>query len=101
MARVSRASVRHCRSQAPFWRGTCGEMVVRRMRASVSSARMAVDVRSPALSVWNLLTVTLWPLQYARYFYHVALTAMNMRDANVIYIIAHNVTGCVNDGRVR
>eukprot|EP00965_Chrysotila_dentata_P115485 3816414-Pleurochrysis_carterae.AAC.1 len=49
-ARMSLAMVRHCRSHAPFCRGTCGEMVVSLVPCSNRNSRICLDVRSPALS---------------------------------------------------
>eukprot|EP00965_Chrysotila_dentata_P039330 1307311-Pleurochrysis_carterae.AAC.5 len=73
---MSLAIVRHCRSNAPFCRGTCGEMVVSLALCSNSNWLICLDVRSPALSVCILRTVTLCELQHAMY----CLIALNASD---------------------
>eukprot|EP00965_Chrysotila_dentata_P035362 1176445-Pleurochrysis_carterae.AAC.1 len=62
---MSRAIVRHCRSQAPFCLGTRGDMVVSRTPCWSENSRICFGVRSPALSVCILRTVRRCELQYA------------------------------------
>eukprot|EP00965_Chrysotila_dentata_P126207 4171532-Pleurochrysis_carterae.AAC.1 len=64
-ALTSLAIVRHCRSHAPFCRGTCGEIVVSLIPCCSRYSRISFDVKSPALSVCILRTLTWCDLQYA------------------------------------
>eukprot|EP00965_Chrysotila_dentata_P070627 2335094-Pleurochrysis_carterae.AAC.1 len=66
LARMSLASVRHCRSHTPFCLGTCGDLVVRRiMPFWRRKSLICCEVRSPALSVCMRLSVTWCELQNA------------------------------------
>eukprot|EP00965_Chrysotila_dentata_P101062 3337815-Pleurochrysis_carterae.AAC.1 len=44
LALMSRAIVRHCRSQAPFCLGTCGDIVVSRTPCLRRNSRICCDV---------------------------------------------------------